>query len=70
MINIGLRTVDPPVLSLQYIYNESSANEPILLITTSGMDPSTEIADLAKHLNHTYEEVNRYFKWSLIGYYY
>lgn len=62
MINIGLRTVDPPVLSLQYIYNESSANEPILLITTSGMDPSTEIADLAKHLNHTYEEVNRYFK--------
>ncbi|XP_066245842.1 cytoplasmic dynein 2 heavy chain 1 [Euwallacea similis] len=54
----GLRTVDPGVLSLHYIFNESNCHEPVLLITTSGMDPSNEITDLAKQLGHNFEEIS------------
>ncbi|KAL1506398.1 hypothetical protein ABEB36_005769 [Hypothenemus hampei] len=54
----GLRTIDPPVLSLQSVFNESTCQEPILLITTSGLDPSSEIADLAKQLKQEFEEIS------------
>ncbi|KAH1018946.1 hypothetical protein HUJ05_006621 [Dendroctonus ponderosae] len=54
----GLRTVDPPVLSVSSVHAKSSAEEPILLITTSGMDPSVEISDLARQLNHPFEEIS------------
>ncbi|CAG9772440.1 unnamed protein product [Ceutorhynchus assimilis] len=53
----GLRTVDPPVLSLQFVLKESNPQEPILLVTTSGMDPSIEIRDLARQLNHGFVEI-------------
>ncbi|XP_050308267.1 LOW QUALITY PROTEIN: cytoplasmic dynein 2 heavy chain 1-like [Anthonomus grandis grandis] len=54
----GLRTVDPPVLNLHSVLSESNANEPILLITTSGMDPSSEICELAKQINQGFEEIS------------
>ncbi|KAJ3658130.1 hypothetical protein Zmor_009888 [Zophobas morio] len=43
----SLRSIDPPVLDLAHIYKESSSSEPILILTVSGTDPSSEIRDLA-----------------------
>lgn len=43
----GLRSIDPPVFDLTHIYKESSPTEPILILTVSGTDPSSEIRDLA-----------------------
>jgi dynein heavy chain 2 len=43
----GLRSVDPPVFDLNQIFRESSSSEPILILTVSGSDPSSEIRDLA-----------------------
>lgn len=45
---IGLRTLHPDVLHLAHILRETTSSEPILLITTSGNDPSSEIKELAE----------------------
>lgn len=43
----GLRTLHPDVLHLAQIVREIRSSEPVLLITTSGNDPSGEIQELA-----------------------
>ncbi|XP_015834463.1 cytoplasmic dynein 2 heavy chain 1 [Tribolium castaneum] len=50
----GLRSIDPPVFDLTQIYKESTSFEPILILTVSGTDPSSEIRDLAPN---EFEEV-------------
>lgn len=59
---------DNPVLDFNQIYRESLSSEPILVITTSGNDPSYEIRDLAKSLEkQDYKEVpNNLFSSSFL----
>nr|XP_022905741.1 cytoplasmic dynein 2 heavy chain 1 [Onthophagus taurus] len=44
----GLKTINIEVPQLIEIYNESTCNEPILVLTTTGNDPSLEIRKLAE----------------------
>ncbi|KRT80222.1 hypothetical protein AMK59_6546, partial [Oryctes borbonicus] len=44
----GLKNLNMDVLQLSQILQESSSSEPILLLTTSGNDPSAEIRELAE----------------------
>lgn len=42
----GLKTLDPPVFNMDQIYKESDHEQPILILTTSGTDPSKDIHQL------------------------
>lgn len=42
----GLKTLNTSIVNLSQIYNETLPTEPILLLTMSGTDPSTEIRQL------------------------
>ncbi|GJQ81468.1 btv [Trypoxylus dichotomus] len=55
----GLKNLNMDVLQLSQILQESSCFEPILLLTTSGNDPSAEIRELAesKRGNSRYIEI-------------
>ena len=44
---LNLRELSPPALSLKHLYSETMATEPILIIISSGSDPSEELRDLA-----------------------
>lgn len=44
----GLKSLNLEVLQLSQILQESSCHEPVLLLTTSGNDPSVEIRELAE----------------------
>lgn len=44
----GLRSLNPEILQLSSIFKETIAAEPILLLSTSGTDPSSEIKDLTR----------------------
>ncbi|KAI4463438.1 dynein heavy chain family protein [Holotrichia oblita] len=45
----GLKNLNLDVLQLSQVVQESSCSEPILLLTTSGNDPSVEIRELAEN---------------------
>lgn len=47
-IVLGLSNLNPDVINLAQVYNQTISTEPILLLTTSGNDPSVEIRELAK----------------------
>ena len=47
---LNLRELSPPALSLKHLLSETMASEPILIITSSGSDPSEELRDLAVRL--------------------
>ena len=44
---LNLRELSPPALSLKHLYSETMETEPILIIISSGSDPSEELRDLA-----------------------
>ena len=44
---LNLRELAPPALSLKHLFSETMASEPILIIISSGSDPSEELRDLA-----------------------
>ena len=47
---LNLRELSPPALSLKHLFSETMASEPILIIISSGSDPSEELIDLAVRL--------------------
>ncbi|CAI4230143.1 unnamed protein product [Auanema sp. JU1783] len=46
--SLAIPSINPPAFSLEEIHGESTAKEPILLILSSGADPSQELEELAK----------------------
>lgn len=44
---LGIQTLNIDILKFSNIYAESSNKEPILLLITSGNDPSNELAEYA-----------------------
>lgn len=65
LIHLGLQTLNVDILKFANIYAESSSSEPILLLITSGNDPSNEIAEYAssKIGKDKYVEVLLTFSW-------
>ncbi|XP_060532310.1 cytoplasmic dynein 2 heavy chain 1 isoform X2 [Cylas formicarius] len=53
-----IKMVDSAVLDLEQLAMDSESDEPILMLTSSGTDPSCEISDLAKARNFKYVEVS------------
>ena len=43
----GMKELAPPSLNLRKLYSESIASEPILIVISTGADPSQELQDLA-----------------------
>lgn len=63
---LGVKTLNLEVLQLSKVIQESVPTEPILLLATSGNDPSFELKELAKNkvgLEH-YFEVNINYSFS------
>jgi len=56
---LSIQNIQPPSLSLERIIkNDETSKDPILLITSSGSDPSKEISAFAeKNCSTSYEEV-------------
>ena len=42
-----MKELSPPTVSLKKLYQESMATEPILIIISTGADPSQELQELA-----------------------
>jgi dynein heavy chain 2 len=45
---LGLKELSPPALSLRNILKETSSSEPVLIVISSGSDPSEELRELAQ----------------------
>ena len=45
--SIGMKELSPPAVSLKKLYQETMASEPILIIISTGADPSQELLELA-----------------------
>lgn len=54
---LNLSELSPPALSLKSLYRETVADEPILIIISSGSDPSEELGELASDAKQTLHEV-------------
>ncbi len=54
---LDLTELSPPALSLKTVYGESRADQPVLIIISSGSDPSEELRELASALSRTLHEV-------------
>ena len=44
---LNLKELSPPALSLKNVFRETTSSEPILIIISSGSDPSEELRELA-----------------------
>ena len=58
---LGIRDISPETLNLKKLYStETISTEPILIIISPGVDPSTELRDLAMEITgkDRYSEVN------------
>lgn len=53
----GVAVLSPPPLRLSQLLSETSATEPILIITSPGSDPSQELRNLAQSNKSMYYEV-------------
>lgn len=49
--------MEPPVLDLSLVQKESNKTEPILILSTPGADPISQITELAGRLGLKYVEV-------------
>jgi dynein heavy chain 2 len=45
---LGLKELSPPALSLKNVSKETQSSEPVLIIISSGSDPSEELRELAQ----------------------
>ncbi|TRY75069.1 hypothetical protein TCAL_08574 [Tigriopus californicus] len=54
---LNLSELSPPALSLKALCRETVADEPILIIISSGSDPSEELGELASDAKQTLHEV-------------
>ena len=55
--SLKIRDLNPPALSLKNLYAETSSTEPVLIIITSGSNPSEELRELATRCRQTLHEV-------------
>ena len=54
---LNLKELTPPALSLKNVYMETKASEPILIIISSGSDPSEELRELSGKCQQTLHDV-------------
>ena len=54
---LSLKELSPPALSLKNVYLETTNDVPVLIIISSGSDPSDELRDLASRCNKPLIEV-------------
>uniref|UniRef100_T1IHY1 Cytoplasmic dynein 2 heavy chain 1 n=1 Tax=Strigamia maritima TaxID=126957 RepID=T1IHY1_STRMM len=48
--SLGIKELSPPPLNLKKLYGETTSMEPILILTSSGADPSHELQELANQI--------------------
>ena len=49
--NLGSKFVEPPILDLNSVYDDSSPKTPIIFVLSPGVDPSTNLAALAEKMD-------------------
>lgn len=62
--DLGIKDINPEVLQLSKILQESLPSEPILLIASPGNDPSSELKELARGRDYVDVKTKGGWKWS------
>ena len=55
---LGLKELSPPALSLKNVLRETQSSEPVLIIISSGSDPSEELRELAQKTQQVNPKLN------------